>query len=380
MPNPKPTIKVICVAGARPNFVKVAPLLRVFRQSERLHPLFVHTGQHYSRSLSADMMRDLGLPEPDIALGIDASSVSAQTAEILVKFAQVLRDEQPEVVVVVGDVTSTLACALATVQCRLHKSFSLLDGESRHRPLLVHVEAGLRSFDSDMPEEMNRRLTDNMSDLLFATEPQALDNLRAEGRVGPDVIFAGNVMIDSLLAREARIDRPAVLEGLELAPQGYGLVTLHRPSNVDEDASLSRLLTVLRDLSTELPLIFPVHPRSRDGVSRAIGDDVGGVVLTEPFGYLDFVDLMTNARLVLTDSGGIQEETTALGVPCLTLRENTERPITITEGTNKLVGLEPKAIRAGFAEALKAPRKATRPELWDGRAAERICAAIEAQF
>ncbi len=351
--------------------MKIAPLMRVFHAAAGMSPFLVHTGQHYDAAMKASFFEQLGIPEPDIDLGVGSGSHAEQTAEIMKRFEPVLDNDRPDLVLVVGDVNSTIACALVA---------------SKKAIPVVHVEAGLRSYDRAMPEEINRVLTDQLSSLLFTTERSALDNLVREGIEPERVRFVGNVMIDTLLAHRRAAPSPsAVFEaaGVPLSRRpgaGFGLVTLHRPSNVDDPKTLSRLLDTLASVATDLPLVFPVHPRTRARLEQAgltrRAQDV--MILLPPLDYLHMLGLMANARLVLTDSGGIQEETTALGVACLTLRDNTERPITVTQGTNTVVGTDPTRILDATREALVNGGKSGRiPELWDGRAAERIVAELE---
>ncbi|MCP5195981.1 MAG: UDP-N-acetylglucosamine 2-epimerase (non-hydrolyzing) [Gammaproteobacteria bacterium] len=364
--------KVLCVVGARPNFMKIAPIMAALRRTSRLDARLVHTGQHYDVEMNQRFFEQLGIPNPDIDLEVGSASHAVQTAEIMKRFEPVVDAEQPAAVLVVGDVNSTIACALVAAKKGVK---------------VVHVEAGLRSFDRSMPEEVNRVLTDQLSDVLFTTEREALANLTREGIELAKVQFVGNVMIDTLracLPRAIPPERtlsdapdPAVfLDG----PNGYGILTLHRPSNVDDPAILQRLLRVLGELSVDLPLVFPIHPRTRSMIDRAgLGAMLDSLrfCCLPPLGYLEMLGLMQGARLVLTDSGGIQEETTALGVPCLTLRENTERPVTVTEGTNTIVGADPEHIRQAAREVLASGGKAGRiPEYWDGCAAERIAAKL----
>jgi UDP-N-acetylglucosamine 2-epimerase (non-hydrolysing) len=368
--------KVLCVAGARPNFMKIAPILRAFAADPRFAARLVHTGQHYDAKLSQVFFEDLKIPRPDLELEVGSGSHAQQTAEIMRRFEPVLEAEQPEVVLVVGDVNSTIACALVTAKFTLRAPF-LVGGVPRRRPLIVHVEAGLRSRDADMPEEINRVLTDAISDLLFVSEPAGMVNLAAEGVAPGKASFVGNVMIDTLLAARAQAEASPILGTLGLREGGYGLCTLHRPSNVDDVAVLRALLTTLDEIAHALPLVFPVHPRTAGRLRDA------GVVLDptrwrviEPLGYLDFLRLTSAAQVVLTDSGGIQEETTVLGVPCLTLRDNTERPVTCDEGTNQLVGTDRAAILAGMARLDEVRRAARIPTHWDGHSATRIVAEL----
>jgi UDP-N-acetylglucosamine 2-epimerase (non-hydrolysing) len=371
-------VKVLCVAGTRPNFVKVAALMRCLAE----HPLFltklVHTGQHYDADLSGIFFRQLRMPVPDIELEVGSGSHASQTAEIMRRFEAVLEDEQPQVVLVVGDVNSTLACALAAAKLSLREPFDW-GGGSRIRPIVAHVEAGLRSFDEDMPEEVNRKLTDAISDLLFVSERSGLANLAREGVSREKVFFVGNVVIDTLVAARAGAATSGILDDLGVAAGAYGLVTLHRPSNVDDPGVLRGLLSTLDDIASRLPLVFPLHPRTRRRLAEAgLTLDPSRWKLTPPVGYLEFVRLQSEARVVLTDSGGIQEETTVLGVPCVTLRENTERPVTVSEGTNILAGTSREGILRAFDEALEMPRGARAPMYWDGKAAERVVAILAA--
>ena len=364
---------VMCVVGARPNFMKMAPILRALAAHRPpMSALLVHTGQHYDQGMSHQLFEDLGLPQPDLNLEVGSGSHAVQTAEVMRRFEPALDEHRPSCVLVVGDVNSTLACTLVAVKKGVP---------------VVHVEAGLRSYDRKMPEEINRVLTDQVADRLYTTERSALDNLLREGVAAERVCFAGNVMIDSLVANRLHA-RPAAdtlrTHGIDPAliahVKGYGVVTLHRPSNVDDADTLARLLGVLREVSASLPLVFALHPRTRNNIERfGLGDliDSQRMALLPPQGYLEMLGLMRDATLVLTDSGGLQEETTALGVPCLTLRENTERPITAEQGTNTLVGRHAQAIRNGVAEILRGEGKRGRvPELWDGHAANRIAADL----
>jgi UDP-N-acetylglucosamine 2-epimerase (non-hydrolysing) len=364
---------VMCIVGARPNFMKMAPILRALAEHQPPLPaLLVHTGQHYDASMSDQLFADLRLPRPDINLEVGSGSHAVQTAEVMKRFEPAMDEHKPSCVLVVGDVNSTLACTLVAVKKGVP---------------VVHVEAGLRSWDRRMPEEINRVLTDQVADRLYTTERSALANLLREGVAEERVCFAGNVMIDSLLSNKPYAKEPAVTlaahgahPALVQAAGGYGVVTLHRPSNVDDAATLQSLLGVLREVSERLPLVFALHPRTRGNIER-FGlrhlVDNGRMALLPPQGYLEMLGLMAGATVVLTDSGGLQEETTALGVPCLTLRENTERPITVDEGTNTMVGRDVQAIRDGVSAILAGQGKSGRvPENWDGRAAERIAADL----
>jgi len=372
--------RVICVAGARPNFMKIGPVLKALDAHGGFTSRLVHTGQHYDDSLSRVFFDDLGIPRPDVELEVGSASHSLQTAEILRRFEPVLQTEQPQVVMVVGDVNSTLACAVAAAKFHLERPFSTSFGR-RTRPLVAHVEAGLRSFDDDMPEEVNRKLTDAITDLLFVSEPSGLVNLRREGAEERRLFLVGNVMIDSLLAVRDRARESAILETLGLSPGGYALLTLHRPSNVDDPSVLRERLDALESLAAQLPVVFPVHPRTRARLAAAgIALPAPPWHLTEPFGYVDFVRLLSSARIVLTDSGGIQEETTVLGVPCVTLRESTERPVTVEEGTNHLAGTSPLGIREACRRALNEAKTGRVPQFWDGRASARIVDVLARVF
>lgn len=361
---PGEPIRVLCVAGARPNFMKIAPLMHEFaRRPGRFEPILVHTGQHYDKAMSESFFKDLGIPEPDVNLGVGSGSHGHQTAQVLMKIEDLLLERRPHVVLVVGDVNSTIAATLAAVKLDIP---------------VAHVEAGLRSWDRKMPEEINRVLTDSVSHWLFTTEPSAEENLLREGVSIDRIHFVGNVMIDTLLAHRARAQELDTLERLGLSPKGYAVLTLHRPSNVDSAEQLKRLFEVLGRLNAELPVVFPIHPRTAKAVEENLGGMKPDLHLTDPLGYLDFLRLLTDAQMVLTDSGGIQEETTALGVPCLTLRDSTERPVTVTEGTNQIVGTDPTDIEAAIQALRKGPRPEGRqPALWDGHAAVRIVDILE---
>jgi len=363
-------MKIVLVAGARPNFVKIAPILKEMEKHESLQTVLVHTGQHYDAALSDRFFSELEIREPDFMLGVGSGSHATQTADVLTKIEPVLKSERPDLVLVVGDVNSTLAAALAAVKLGIR---------------VGHVEAGLRSNDRRMPEEINRLLVDAISDLLFITELSARHNLFREGIPLEKIHMVGNVMIDALESCRQRWERSDIRTRLGLRPGAdYALLTLHRPSNVDSEVTLTRLLQPLSTLAKRVPIILPVHPRVRQHLERrpdlhwrepdASGDlPDRGIICVEPLGYIDCLALMSTARLVLTDSGGIQEETTILKVPCLTLRETTERPVTVTHGTNNVIGTDPARIVTEGLRALKYPpvRRLT-PPLWDGRAAARI--------
>lgn len=362
-----PPYRVLCVVGARPNFMKIAPILAALGRRAGFTPQLVHTGQHYDAAMNEQYFTSLGLPQPDLNLEVGSASHAVQTAQVMLRFEAAMEQLAPHAVLVVGDVNSTLACALV----------------ARKKAVpVVHVEAGLRSNDREMPEEINRVLTDQLSDLLFTTEPEGEANLLKEGIDGRRIKFVGNVMIDTL-----RNNLPRAVPAAQIAAdagradflaggQGYALLTLHRPSNVDQAETLSALLRTVASISERTPVMFPIHPRTlaaieRLGLKHLI--EIPTILSLPPMGYLEMLGLMRDARVVLTDSGGIQEETTALGVPCITLRENTERPITITEGTNALAGTDPAKIMALYDELMRDGGKAGRvPMYWDGQASERI--------
>ena len=355
-------VKIVNVAGARPNFMKIAPLMEAYRREPRIEPLLVHTGQHYDERMSDLFFRQLGITEPDFNLEVGSGPHGAQTARIMLAFEPLLAELKPQAVVVVGDVNSTVACGLVAVKLGIP---------------LVHVAAGLRSGERTMPEEINRIVTDAISDLLFCTEQSGVDNLRGEG-VPPDRTFlVGNVMIDCLLRHLSRAQASPILEELGLKSREYALLTLHRPGNVDNPAVLEGILGAMEAIAKDLPVLFPVHPRTRAKLESCRkappSARTGRLRLVEPMGYLEFLKVMSEARLVLTDSGGIQEETTILKVPCLTLRESTERPITVEMGSNRIVGVSPERILAAYRDVMRGgPRSAGIPPLWDGHAAERI--------
>lgn len=403
-------MNILIVLGARPNFMKAAPIIMAIKKhnertsamsadrhllrGEAIQYMLVHTGQHYDDFMSGAFFRDLGLPEPDVHLGVGSGSHAVQTAEIMKKFEQALLGGRPDVVVLVGDVNSTLACALVTAKISFDSAGS--------RPLIAHVEAGLRSFDRSMPEEINRILTDQVSDLLFVTEESGLQNLRNEGVPPNKIHFVGNTMIDSLLALKDKADASNILEKLGLRTQSgknganpsiarYALLTLHRPSNVDNRDVFLNILAGLEELATACPVVFPVHPRTqqrirefgfqfhlgatetkRKGNARGSGNYRDGIILTDPLGYLDFLCLMQHATLVVTDSGGIQEETTILGTPCVTVRENTERPVTVESGTNMIAGTKTETIKDAIRRQTGRKGENGVPKNWDGKAAARI--------
>ncbi len=342
--------------------MKIAPIMSELRARPVFAPQLIHTGQHFSAEMSDSFFRELEIPEPDVNLGAGGGTHGEQTAQIMLRLEPVFRSSAPDVLLVVGDVNSTLAAAIVASKMGIR---------------IAHVEAGLRSFDRNMPEEVNRVLTDAVSDYLFTTEPSAGRNLLAEGIPKGKIFFTGNVMIDTLLRFREKAARSSVLDRLGVAAGSYAVVTLHRPSNVDGAAGLREIIAMLAELGRKLPVVFPIHPRTRARMAAA-GIASGGLILSEPMGYLDFLRLVGDSRLVLTDSGGIQEETTVLGVPCLTLRENTERPITIEAGTNRLVGTRPEDALSAALETLAAPKRPSAPPpLWDGKASGRIVDVLE---
>lgn len=351
-------MKVLCVAGARPNFAKAKPVIDALETADA-DVCFVHTGQHYDTAMSEVFIEELGLRPPDHHLEVGSASQAEQTARVMSAFASVLEYEQPDAVVVVGDVNSTMACALVAAKSQAR---------------VAHVEAGLRSRDWSMPEEINRVVTDRVSDLLLTPSPDADENLVAEGVDRATIECVGNVMIDTLFANLDRARSRTIAESLGLQAQGYALVTLHRPSNVDNTEDLDGLVGALATLSERLPVVFPAHPRTKTHLVRY--ELPPTLRVTEPVGYLDFLALQAGAALVITDSGGVQEETTMLGVPCLTARDTTERPITLTEGTNRLVGPDPTAIGEAAMDTLEHPPSPQHPPLWDGKAGLRVADAL----
>jgi UDP-N-acetylglucosamine 2-epimerase (non-hydrolysing) len=355
-------LRIINIVGARPNLPKIAPLMREMQRHPEIEPILVHTGQHYDEALSDIFFRQMGIPTPQVNLEVGSGSHAAQTAEVLKRVEPVLIERRPDLVLVVGDVNSTIAVSLAAVKLGIS---------------VAHVEAGLRSFDRSMPEEINRILTDALADYLFVTEEDAIQHLLKEGRPRESIYLVGNVMIDSLrhflpLAQKSAIGEQLALKN-GVAWQRFAVLTLHRPSNVDSTEKLAELLGAIDSIAAQVPVIFPVHPRTQQRLAQAGIKTHSQLTLIPPIGYLDFLCLLSKATLVLTDSGGIQEETTALGVPCLTLRENTERPITISEGTNQLIGTDPAKIIAAAHDIIAGKGKPGRiPPFWDGHAAARI--------
>jgi UDP-N-acetylglucosamine 2-epimerase (non-hydrolysing) len=367
--------KIMLVAGARPNFMKVSPVYKELKKQRRFKLMLVHTGQHYDRQMSQVFFKNLKMPRPDVYLGIGSASHGRQTGGMMIAFEEVCLKEKPDLVIVVGDVNSTLACALVAAKLMIP---------------VAHVEAGLRSFDRTMPEEINRLLTDHVADFLFTTCEDGNKNLLREGIPQKKIFFVGNTMIDSMQKHLAVAKKSWIRQRLDLDKSRYGLVTLHRPTNVDNKRTLQRIFDALSVVSKRLPIVFPVHPRTEKGIAdiRFLSYDrehKKGMILTPALGYLDFLNLMQHAALVLTDSGGIQEETTILGIPCLTIRDNTERPITISQGTNLVVGNDPKKITVEALKVLKTVsgkslksrlKSKRRPKYWDGKAACRIVAVL----
>ncbi len=356
------SLKIVNVVGGRPNFVKIAPILEAMAEVPTIVPSLVHTGQHYDQEMSRVFFEDLKIPEPDFFLGVGSGTHAQQTARVMLEFEKVLEQERPDLVVVVGDVNSTLACALVAAKLLIP---------------VAHVESGLRSFDRTMPEEINRILTDHLSDYLFTPSEDANENLLREGIAAVNIHLVGNVMIDTLKRYEGVARARRAAETLGLSPRGYAVLTLHRPSNVDDPKTFAGLLDGLEGILPRLPIVFPIHPRSRRrllefGLDARIGS-LRNLQLCDPVGYLTFLSLMMDSRFVMTDSGGIQEETTALGIPCLTLRENTERPVTVRMGTNVVVGTRPERIVAEVRRILEEDREnGETPPLWDGHTAPRI--------
>ncbi len=355
-------MKIACVVGARPNFMKIAPILEAMKPYPKLQPLLVHTGQHYDYEMSGVFFEDLNIPEPYIHLGVGSGSHAVQTAKIMIEFEKVVGEHQPDLVLVVGDVNSTLACAL--VAAKLHIP-------------VAHVEAGIRSFDRSMPEEINRILTDAVSDYLFPPSKHGCENLRREGVPEEKIFLVGDVMIDTLLKYKEKAAATPVLDDLGLQKGNYALMTMHRPHNVDIKENLLKILRAIQKIQSKISIVFPMHPRTRNRIKEfqlnEKMSDMKNLVITEPVGYLRFLNLMMYAKFVITDSGGMQEETTVFNIPCLTLRENTERPETIDEGTNTLVGNDTQRIIEESFKILSGQGKTgTYPGLWDGHVAERI--------
>lgn len=363
-------MKIVVVVGARPNFMKVAPLIRAMEGREGFEPVLVHTGQHYDFNMSGIFAPELGLPDPHSHLAVGSGSPTWQTANIMLRFEKVLEEILPDMVMVVGDVNSTVAGSMVASQLGIP---------------IAHVESGLRSFDRSMPEENNRLIIDHLADYLFTTSPEANDNLLREGIAAERVLLVGNVMVDTLFAHLKEAQRSNILDRLKLRRSSYAILTLHRPANVDHLETFERILRCLEFVQQEIPVVFPVHPRTRERIKQLDLCErfaqMGNLHLIEPLGYIEFLALMSQSKFVLTDSGGVQEETTALGVPCLTLRDNTERPITTTVGTNILVGTDVDLVIREVKNILNSRGKVgSVPELWDGHAAERIAGVLEKVF
>jgi len=354
-------IPIVLLAGARPNFMKVAPLMRVLASDREFEPILVHTGQHYDRNMSGQFFSDLDLPEPRFDLGAGCGSHAQQTAEIMKRLEPVLLEVNPAAILVVGDVNSTVAGALVAAKLGIK---------------VVHIEAGLRSFDREMPEEINRIVTDSISDLLLITEESGRANLLREGMAPERIRFTGNLMIDSLRRHLERARQSSIRGRLGISGQRYGLVTLHRPANVDDRGQLAGILEALAEISSDLPLYWPMHPRTRHRIEETAISLPNRIHAVEPLGYLDFLCLQGSCAIALTDSGGVQEETTVLGVPCLTLRDNTERPATIEYGTNRLAGTKKESILEAWNQSFTDQRHGRIPPLWDGKAAFRCHAAL----
>ena len=359
---------VFLVAGARPNFMKIAPIVRALQAHAGLAFKIIHTGQHYDRDMNEVFFEELGIPAPDLFMAAGGGSHAEQTGRIMVAFEQLCQSDRPDAVLVVGDVNSTLACSIVAKKLNIP---------------VAHVEAGLRSGDMTMPEEINRLVTDSISDWFFVTEPSAVAHLQREGKADSAIHYVGHVMVDNVLYQADKLAAGSAPQGegsdFKAGHARYGVVTLHRPSNVDDAAMMAKIAGALREISAELPLIFPVHPRTRANLAK-FGVDLGpNVTLVGPQAYMAFLNLWKDAAMVLTDSGGLQEETTALGVPCITVRENTERPVTVDEGSNVLVGTDPVRIVAAARQVLRGEGKqGRRPHLWDGMAAQRIVAVLAA--
>ena len=382
------TMKIHLIAAARPNFMKIAPLYHALKKETWVEPVIVHTGQHYDLNMSDVFFQDLGLPEPDIHLGVGSGSHAEQTGQVMIGYEKILRESRPDMVIVVGDVNSTVACTLAAVKIQTHSSKLKSQSKDKDtnnsiystRPIVAHLEAGLRSFDRTMPEEINRLVTDTLADILWTPSPDGDENLIREGVSPTKIQRVGNIMIDSLEMLRAAIEKQNVCRELNLSAGEYGLVTLHRPSNVDDAQILKRLCQALTDIAKQVPLVFPIHPRTRKNIENlglmAELENEKQLIVSEPLNYIKFMNLVFNCRFALTDSVGIQEETSYLGIPCLTLRPNTERPISVEQGTNKLCNLDNLA--DNLQEVLS-NRKSVKPkiEFWDGHTADRVVQSIK---
>lgn len=361
------SVKILIIAGARPNFMKIAPIMHAMRKSSKLEPILVHTGQHYDVKMSDTFFDELNIPRPDISLEVGSDTHARQVAKIMERFEPVCDEQKPQAILVVGDVNSTMACSIVAAKKEIK---------------IIHVEAGIRSRDRSMPEEINRMVTDAITDILMPPSRDAVENLLAEGHAPEKIHLVGNIMIDTLLESRDLINKSEILKTLNLQTGNFVSLTLHRPSNVDNMDNFRKILTALEIIQQELPIVFPIHPRTRKMISEfGLGDYVASMknlILTDPLGYFDFGKLISASRFVLTDSGGIQEETTIYGIPCITLRENTERPVTVWEGTNELAGCDTETIIALARQILDGNWKKGRiPELWDGAAAGRIISILE---
>jgi UDP-N-acetylglucosamine 2-epimerase (non-hydrolysing) len=360
--------KFICVVGARPNFIKIAPLHKEFRSYPHIVNYICHTGQHFDEKMSKVFFEELEMPRPDFYLGISGGSHAAQTAGIMVEFEKVINEEKPDLVIVPGDVNSTMACTLVASKMGIP---------------VAHIESGLRSFDRGMPEEINRIVTDVLSDYLFVSEESGLVNLKREGIDENKKYFVGNIMIDSLIHYLPKIENSDIRQRLDILNNKFCLCTFHRPSNVDNGENLVKIIRLLGEIAEHLEVIFPMHPRTRNMFNQ-LGRDITGnhrIIITEPIGYIDFLHLLKNAELVITDSGGIQEETTYLGVQCLTVRDNTERPVTVEIGTNQLIGTNLEAVRNAAFRVINGERKkGSVPHLWDGNTAKRIANILSEKY
>ncbi|MCX6247987.1 MAG: UDP-N-acetylglucosamine 2-epimerase (non-hydrolyzing) [Bacteroidetes bacterium] len=363
-------MKIINIVGARPNFIKIAPILRQMRKSSVIEPILLHTGQHYDIEMSKRFFEELDIPSPDISLEVGSDTHARQVARIMERFDDVCDTRKPDGILVVGDVNSTMACSLVAAKKGIK---------------IIHVEAGIRSFDREMPEEINRMVTDAIADLLLPPSKDAVDNLLREGHSPGKIHLVGNIMIDTLMDSQSRIRQSTILDQMGIEEKKYALVTLHRPSNVDNSSDFKRILLALAKIGQQLPVVFPVHPRTRkildDPELKAITSSMNRLILCDPLGYFDFGRLVAGCRMVITDSGGIQEESTVYGIPCITIRENTERPITVLEGTNELAGTDTGKIVGFASQILEGKWKTGKiPDLWDGHTAERIIACIEKEM
>ena len=354
---------IVHVVGARPNYMKIAPLMDALAGAPGIRQVLVNTGQHYDEAMSKSFLRELGLPSPDRDLNVGSASHAVQTAKVMIGFEEVCLEEKPDLIVAAGDVNSTMAAALVAAKLLIP---------------IAHLEAGLRSYDRRMPEEVNRLVTDCLADLLLTPSADADRNLVAEGVDPSRIHLVGNIMIDTLMRHLPMATLERLNGRVNVTPKSYGVLTLHRPSNVDDPAALAPIVDALRVIGRELPIVFPVHPRTRQRLESFGVGLPDGMIVTEPLGYIDFLSLTSNARVILTDSGGLQEESTALGIPCLTLRENTERPATVEQGTNRVVGMRTDAILAAFRDAMSGRIEARRPPLWDGHTAPRAAAVLTA--